>query len=509
MTLQQSEGGAPPPPAMITRFGTRAMWAIIAVLFVIQIWIRSGSSLVHDTAWFLNAVEQMQQGRHLYADLIEVNPPLGIWLTWPVVRLSQMTGLSDVGLVYAALFALTAGSLLWAFRILSKTALLAPFERRLLCLCLAALLLFYPGSSFAQREHLLILLFVPWLMLRSAGAQSTRLHVAERVVIGALAAIAVSIKPQCLAAPVAVELFLLWRFRNWRNTFAAENLAAGSVVMAYVAAVMVFTPEYLASMVEIGRVAYYPYYGYIPSVIAYNIAPSVFAVMVGLVLRRSQDQPRRDVATTMLFAALGFIISYLIQNKGFQYQAIPSGVLGFATLLFLLINPPYERGLALLMRAGLFAAVSYFLAIQPQVYWPHETVLRRAMKDYAPDAKSVFIASTRVSDAFPIVRELHLNWASTLPTQWFAPYVATHGGEAAAQPDAIVQLARRTTVDDLLRWQPDLILVDEGRYQLYVPGGKFDYVSFWNSDTRFASLWQHYQRQGEVENFAVYTRTKE
>lgn len=494
------------PTASVSRVGSAATWVGIALLFAAQVWIRYGSSLVHDTAWFLNAVEQMQQGRRLYADLIEVNPPLGLWLTWPVVKLSQMTAASDVAIVYGTLFAITLGSIIWAWRILAKSTSLSLLDRNLLGLCLAGLLLFYPGPNFAQREHLLILLFIPWLMLRSAAPQTGAVGMTERIMIGAVAAIAVSIKPQSIAAPVAVELFILWRTRDWRNAFAAENIAAAAVVIAYVAAVLVFTPEYLDSMVKIGQVAYYPYYGYPFKVILANITPAVLATAFGLILSGKLAQPHRDIVKTMLIAALGFIISYLIQNKGFQYQALPAGTLGFAALMFALIVPPCERGVALAMRGALLLAVSYFLATAPQLYWPHEAVLRRSIKDYAPEARSVFIASTRVSDAFPIVRELRLAWASTLPTQWFAPYVATHGGEGAADTDPVVRLARRTTVDDLLRWQPDLVLVDEGQHQLYVPGGKFDYVSFWSRDERFVTLWQQYKRQGKIDNFAVYTR---
>ena len=64
---------------------------LIAALFVCQIAIRLGSDLNHDTAWFLYVAQGMLDGGELYRDFVEVNPPLAIWLTVPIVMLSRAT----------------------------------------------------------------------------------------------------------------------------------------------------------------------------------------------------------------------------------------------------------------------------------------------------------------------------------------------------------------------------------------------------------------------------------
>ena len=68
----------------------------IALLFAGQIVIRLGSELNHDTAWYLYVAQGLRGGGELYRDYVEVNPPLAMWLTVPVVMLSGATGLAPI-----------------------------------------------------------------------------------------------------------------------------------------------------------------------------------------------------------------------------------------------------------------------------------------------------------------------------------------------------------------------------------------------------------------------------
>jgi hypothetical protein len=140
----------------------------IAALFAGQIAIRFGSELNHDTAWFLYVAHGLLDGGELYRDFVEVNPPLGIWLTVPVVMLSRAIGLAPIETLYGVFFAITALSLLLAWRYLAMIRGLPKWTAGLVLFLLAAVFLFIPASAFAQREHLLTLLFLPWFMLRAA-----------------------------------------------------------------------------------------------------------------------------------------------------------------------------------------------------------------------------------------------------------------------------------------------------------------------------------------------------
>jgi len=67
-----------------------------------------------------------------------------------------------------------------------------------------------------------------------------------------------------------------------------------------------------------------------------------------------------------------------------------------------------------------------------------------------------------------------------------------------------VQKALQDTVDDLIAGQPDLVVIDQTKDQIYIPGGTFDWLGFWSQDPRFASFWQNYVALAPVAGRAVY-----
>ena len=123
----------------------------------------------------------------------------------------------------------------------------------------------------------------------------------------------------------------------------------------------------------------------------------------------------------------------------------------------------------------------------------------------APNAKSVFIASTRLDDGFPLVQKHDLVWASRLPTQWLTPYVASKWQGTALPQDDIVSKALDWTVTDLQEMKPDIVMIDLNNDQVYVPGGKFNYIKFWQNDPRFQTLWAQYEYRETVRELAIYT----
>jgi len=69
---------------------------VLALLFVGAIAWRTQTPLAHDAAWFLVAAGRILDGAVLYRDIIEVNPPLGIFAALPIALTSRATGLGRV-----------------------------------------------------------------------------------------------------------------------------------------------------------------------------------------------------------------------------------------------------------------------------------------------------------------------------------------------------------------------------------------------------------------------------
>lgn len=67
--------------------------------------------LNHDAAWYLYVAGAWLDGKRLYVDILEVSPPVIVWLSAPAVALARLAGTS-VGTTFRGwMFALAFGSL--------------------------------------------------------------------------------------------------------------------------------------------------------------------------------------------------------------------------------------------------------------------------------------------------------------------------------------------------------------------------------------------------------------
>lgn len=117
--LERHEAWRPASPALSR---TAATLSIVLLLFAVQGVIRFGAQINHDTAWFIHIANGLLDGKRLYVDFVEVNPPLAIWLIVPSTALARLCGIEPDQGLYGVLFALTAVSLALSARYLRDEA---------------------------------------------------------------------------------------------------------------------------------------------------------------------------------------------------------------------------------------------------------------------------------------------------------------------------------------------------------------------------------------------------
>ena len=88
--MSATEAWRPASPALSR---TAATLSIVLLLFAVQGVIRFGAQINHDTAWFIHIANGLLDGKRLYVDFVEVNPPLAIWLIVPSTALARLCGI--------------------------------------------------------------------------------------------------------------------------------------------------------------------------------------------------------------------------------------------------------------------------------------------------------------------------------------------------------------------------------------------------------------------------------
>lgn len=326
-----------------------ALLAVIAWMAVYR-----GGPVINDVGWQLWVGQRVNDGARLYVDILEVNPPLWFWFAAMIQSAARLAHVSGQTMLLAAFGACAASSILLVRQLL-------PTEPRARAMIHAGLILtLFLTSSFAlgQREQFTFITMVPYVALIAARAENRPVRWGLAVAIGLFAAAGFALKHYFAIIPIALEAWLLWRRR--RMTFRPELAVLALAAAGYVAAIMVFAPEYLTVMVPLNLLAYDGYGA--PPLVGQLRQPALFAgVAAALALwMRRRELPVTAGAFAIAIAACA--TAYLLQGKGFDYHAIPT--LGCALIGLLLgfgtakVRLRFDLGLI----AGSLALVGAILA---------------------------------------------------------------------------------------------------------------------------------------------------
>lgn len=485
-----------------------AIFALI-VLGIVSGALFSTLSLNHDSSWYLIATRRFLEGGRLYVDIVEINPPLSFYLTVPGLWLADIMGWSDRSGFVAYVTAIATLGNIWAATIVLR-ARLTPRGSWLLVGMLPIVTLLFAISEYGQREHLMMGFTIPYFvhwMLR----EEVRLSTVEQALLGLWAFFGFALKPYFYAAPAVLAAASIWRDRSLRGAFGAANLALAFATIAYVAFILVRHPEYLATIVPIANDVYHsaglalwrrwaqP---------AFLAVPFLVAMLVG------RDRQRDRIGETAALIALGFLVSYFLQFRGWNYHVIPAAAYLFLASVWLAVRAPGRLrdsiGLSILFMLACAGTLGHQLLRGP--YEPVSTAV--FSKFLEGDEKSILVLSTNVGAAFPFVNETGATWASRYPVQWYLPgaVVSLDRADCTQSParcerlDAILELARGHIASDIQRYAPDLVYIDERADKAHFEGVAFDYVEFLQQEPGFDELWSGYRRVGKSADYRVYRK---
>jgi len=514
-----------------------ATWSALLLVSLWNLFIFNSPH--HDQTWFLYAAQRMIAGAKLYGPgiagpgIVETNPPLIIWFSAIPVELARLLHLGPVLMLKLVVLAAVVGSMMWSYRILRAAGWkLSPgFLSLALCSILTAEL-FLDGFEVGQREHLLVILFIPYL-LSSACIGKSDLSLAERCAIGVAGGVAVCIKPQEVLILFGVELFLvLWR-RPLRRVLRAELLCAASAILLYTFLVYLVTPLYFTKTTPLLMDCLWAYGGFKASFLFRAAAHANIVLLLALIVFVLCRRRLRYSALSgsFLACAIGASLAYFLQHTGWAYQIYPYHA--FLVLAVLWIG----FGLApagldnwrprLSLAVGAFALALAFLVPlllrlhirQVRAETAQESYVQTALAGLPPQTP-VLVLSTSL-DAFPTVLEEHLTWASRFAHLWMLPAIiqnerAQVGGpkpKKVLSPGTVQRLAelQRTEVaEDLLRWKPDVVVVSKCRKSApcqALGDLDFDIVSWFGRSAAFAAQWSHYRIRSSSADYDVYQRS--
>jgi hypothetical protein len=452
----------------------------------------------YDVAVAISIARLLLRGATPYVDYVNLNPPLIHYLhvlpAWVAARL----GANPIVTFSWLVMGLTGWTVFAVHRITRN------LENRPAATTIEAVIVLDVAliswklavyNAFGQREHLFILLFLPYFLLRWL-----RLHHHKEVgknfaiIVGVLAAIGICLKPHFLLIWIAVEAFLALETGSLRKSVTAELLTVVVAGLGYAVHFLLLPAAVRAGIGEmlalLGSGGYRAYGDYSPigiftsdlKIITVALAPFVFVRD-----RRGELGSLLRLSGVLVLASLA---EAALQSRGFFYHGIPVWTWMYLIVLLAVFgygipvgvdrsNGRVRTWLGSAVRQGLTVLV-YVLVVGSFLGWADILSRTTILAPSTPEAitlaieensqveDTVYVLSTGTGLFRSVLQADRLAVSKFFPDFPIAFSLAgvTDGSSLYGNPASLPEeLEDRLTgiQQEILKAEPDLIVVDGAR----------------------------------------------
>lgn len=491
----------------------------------------------HDAAAVLSFAERWLAGERLYTDLIDVNPPLIFVLNLAPAVIGAATPLPAIVALQLCLLGLCLAAVALSLLILRRD----PTAGSVMAACLTAclpLLCLAAGYEFGQREHIMAVAALPYLLLaaqRAEGREGAGPWLCAAVAL--LAALGFALKPHFLAIPALVEALVLLR----RGPAAAlrDRLPwiMAAAWAAYLTAIPLLFPDYLGLVLPMVREYYLDLgdLGWWQVLLTERLATALLVLLPLGAVAFARGVRSGALPQVLALAGLGAVASAAVQAKGWDYHALPARL--FAGLLAVCIAarwldnalpPAAARRAAPAAALGVLLMLAVFQVSGAAAPWRElrwdtsdGAMLTRALARDAAGQR-VLVLSPYIDPVYQALA--YVGARATLPTMTIWPlqgaYGGAHGGNCARpdagpagtpryrdpreMPPAEALLWRRVVRDFAAR--PPAALLVASNPRVANCGRGFDVIEYFARHPAFAATLRRYRAGPVVGDHRLYLR---
>ncbi len=482
---------------------------ILLVLTSIICWlIQSHTILNWDISYDLLATNRLLEGGTYGEGFFSPNPPLIFYLYMPIVWLKNIfyIKLQDALAIYFIFLAQMSFVICYYFikKICKTTDLVLA---NILLGTILLILFILPYHDFGKREHLSLILTLPYFLAISYQLMGTPIHFYQSLFIGLLAAIGFCLKPYFLIVPFLIELFIIIRNRSFFSWIRAIPLVMLAFILVYIAFVYIYFPFYALDLIPFFM--HYYHISVANSMSDVLFQPYVLFTFLSLVffVIFYHKNYYKMLSLVLALGTLGYLIAYLIQHTMWRYHIIHAYLL--ACLLYALIFSFLKNWLSMFIVGFfmvIFPAREFILEFKGDILYKKEfSSFVKHLSDIVKD-KSVYTISSTV-ELLPAMNYSSFKYVSQfMDFCWFA------GFEKERQLNTrLPSISYRINEDyfinkvaeELNTKKPDFVLINKLDNKLFFSYLPFDYLTTFLKNDNFLNAWQPYHYVGRLEDYSL------
>ena len=494
----------------------------------------------HDQMWLLYAARLVLHGAPLYGpQVFETNPPLIIWLSMLPEALSDVTHLPDtaLGKLFVAALELGVGALCLRLLRLTHFKLTPPALYGLAFVFVTAFAVM-PARDFGQRDHFLILFIVPYVFAAAVRAEGTPLPAWLGCLTGSLALLGVVLKPHQILVPIAIEFALLaMRHANpsrpplARLIFRPEILAMFASGIIFLVALHHFAPFYFSVITPLARDTYWAYGKLtLPQLLDESLQLHLLALLDFALVFSLGWRNAPAITRLLLVAGAASTLAFYLQSTGWYYQQLPALSFFSLALAFLILELVRQKHMLLPRWTPAAAAGLTLFALALTTYFMgYPFTAERSFQIDQPDPSffanlapgtPVMTISPTIDDTIMPIFKFHLTLGQRYPAFLMIPALLRSEdpqGEHLRHiipPIRLAELDRiqhADMVEDLLRWHPQLLLVERCQDPTVncqvLEDRRDNLLNYFLRDPAFAQLFASYHFLRTSGRYDAYTLT--
>ena len=482
-------------------------WRLTAFLVVAAVIQQAVGHLNGDDSWFLTFAEKYRDGLVPYIDISDPNPPAAFLAYLPAIVLGRAFAVAPELIVAILTFFGAGASILLAGAILRRANLLRPAETWSALAIAAYVLMFVPAFCFAEREHIALIAMLPVVAVGAARISGGDVSRADAVLAGVGCGLACAFKPYYLLPAACILLCGAVARRRPGLLLAPEIFATAAVVLVYVIVIFAFFPAYVSAGLPLIIDVYAPLRDRLPHILASPLFLTNFLLLLALFLasRLRQFEPRMLVLAA---ASTGFLLSFLIQGKGWMNHAYPGVALALLASASFLSMPSEANGRRLRRSFALFVFVPA-LCLAPFLFGTMKDFgdgeeyagLTDAVRRVAPAHPSIAALAEQLDVGHPLVRRLGGTWIghqNCLWVSWGVRYLLGQGLASPAERGRLLEHMRKDEevfAEDINLGQPDILLVESPQLE-----------SWARKQPALGAIFQDYAEVGKIGGIGIWRR---
>jgi len=491
-------------------------WAIfsMAIIAIIIPWvlIQSQYMITGNISWLLIAAERLLNGQDLLQHIYETNPPLSILIYTPHVIFSKITGLplASSSIYLTAIYLMI--STIAVYQIIKNFDFLESGEKKALLLGFILATTLITTLFFSDREHLIILTLIPFILCQYAITNNIQINKALLITVLTIGAIGILIKPHYGLLPTVFLISRMFKQRRFNIFFDPDFLALSIATISYLTIIYIFFYDY-ATVIFPDVWALYAS-GTDPS-IAFKSSQLIMVASFSIYLfELFSEDLKKQKKQFIMFLYLGSLlcfVPYFVQMKGFYNHIIPAYAflvcasmlsISFRVSKYLKSYKPLHFAIPF---AAVFTSVLYTSPINnefPKQYEVPNMPVASFLEKNCPKPCMFFVFHGDIEIFNPTAFTMGYTHGSRFPALWWLPKIL--GEINLNTPDTVEKYKKLKSkystylAEDLEYYKPSIILLAKD-----MPIGNvtaFNFLDFFKDNKEIKYIFNElYEKDGVFE----------